>query len=78
MTDQAPTLMAAVWIDPEFLAEIDAGAATAFNWTRESIAGWGLTIAGKTFHAEGRREGVVHLGQDGGRESRHVGRWEVF
>lgn len=71
-------VMALVYIDDDFLAEIDSGAESALNWTRESITAWGLQIAGEEMPASGARSGPVFLGQDGGHESRHVGRWVAY
>jgi hypothetical protein len=68
--------IASVIISEDFLTEIDQHAPEALNWTRESIAGWGLTIAGESY-SEGKRSGPVFLGQDGGVESRHVGHWRA-
>ena len=73
----ATELIVSVKIDDDFLAEIDAGAESAYNWTREGIAGWGATIAGESY-SDGKREGPVFLGQDGGTNSRHVGTWRAF
>lgn len=70
-------VMISVWIDDDFIAEIESGAESAFNWTVESITSWGATIAGEGVH-EGEREGPVFLGNDGGATSRHVGHWKSF
>lgn len=76
MADE-PRVLASVSIDQDFIDEIARGDDSAFNWTEESIVGWGLTIAGESY-MEGKRSGPVFLGQDGGYESRHVGTWKAY
>lgn len=68
-----PQIMASVTIDADYLAEIADDPSEP-----RTILGWGLTIAGESYLDNGATEGIVHLGQDGGKESRHVGTWRVY
>ena len=62
--------MATVRIDQDYWDELDEDG-------RQRIVGWGLVIAGESM-IDGETSGPVFLGQDGGKESRHVGTWSTY